>query len=42
MPGSYDISNDDMRYVLCTFVVMPPGVRRPRRPVRPIGPSAVE
>ncbi|GGN51005.1 peptidase [Streptomyces albiflavescens] len=23
MHGSYDISNDDMRYVLCTFVVMP-------------------
>ena len=23
MHGSYDISDDDMRYVLCTFVVMP-------------------
>jgi hypothetical protein len=23
MHGSYDISNDDLRYVLCTFVVMP-------------------
>lgn len=23
MHGSYDIGNDDMRYVLCTFVVMP-------------------
>ncbi|WJV44501.1 oxygenase MpaB family protein [Streptomyces flavofungini] len=23
MHGSYDIANDDMRYVLCTFVVMP-------------------
>ncbi|MFC7260683.1 oxygenase MpaB family protein [Streptomyces lutosisoli] len=23
MRGSYDISNEDMRYVLCTFVVMP-------------------